>query len=365
MNFSSADSPADAPPADAPPADAPPAEGAIMAPSLEAVTVPAYVAETPRVAWIRKVGKKQRESMTPAMFERLKKQSEQSVKRSKLAKKGGMLRKSNALCQTSFNTRLTEMSECVMPSAEMREMQSAQLSARMRVVQDVAQKARTPMALRAESSDDEEEEEQLAVLGAEMGLALRGAGDEQVSEIEEKNQASFMALLEQLKKEPKEEAECQEKFSLYEVYLETVEKTRCAAFDFWDEAEPDFPEGAKQEVRRMLKKIDSADNMGVDFVEGRWFVYDMTSKAGSNNGKIGQTLSMVKARLELLSREDEDCPICLESMQACGAEPHVFGCCHKCCGDCWIHWSASGGFCPLCRHKDFLSDIIHRESALQ
>ena len=169
-----------------------------------------------------------------------------------------------------------------------------------------------------------------------------------------------------MRREPTDEEEVAAKFGLFEKYLETVEKMRGETYGFWDECQAEFHAGGAAEVQRALKKIDSADNMGVEFHPSRWFVYDMTRKAGSNSGVIGRVLAMIKMKLELLERSDE-CPICLDALNACGEEPHVFGCCHKVCGDCWEHWNELHGahaFCPLCRNEDFLGDMMRRADAL-
>jgi len=172
-------------------------------------------------------------------------------------------------------------------------------------------------------------------------------------------------LLEQLKKEPIEEPEQAAKFLLFEKYLETVTKLREETFDFWAEASGDFHASGRGDIERALKKIDGHDNMGVDFIEGRWFVYDMTRKAGTNCAMIGRNLAMIKSRLELLSQQN-DCPVCLEELDTCCEEPYIFGCCHKVCGECWRHWSEmrGGAFCPLCRNEEFLGDMMQRASAL-
>jgi len=304
--------------------------------------------------WLKRVSTVQEKNATPEIIERLKRQSEASARRERMSKKGKKLQMSNALCQASFNTRMKSMAS---PMVEQQYEERA-LSARMESIRAVVQRSAV-----ASAEQDSEDEAELETLGAEMGLAL-GAAPEQV---EEEGQAEFATLLDQLRCEPVEELEVEAKFNLYSTYLETVEKTRNALLQFWAEAEEDFHADGRREVAHLLKKIDSADNMGVEFVEGRWFVYDMTRKAGSNCKLMGQTLATIKSRLELLGRED-DCPICMEKIDACGEAPHVFGCCHKVCGECWEHWSEMNRgrtFCPLCRHEEFVGDLLRRASQLE
>jgi len=305
--------------------------------------------------WLKRVSTVQEQNSTPEMLARLKQQSEASVRRTRMSKKGKKLQMSNALCQASFNTRMKSMASSAVEQAREEEA----LSSRMASIQQVVR--RSAVASAQEDSDDEDE---LEALGAEMGLAL-GAAPERV---EEAGQAEFEELLDQLRQEPGDEFEVTAKFNLYSTYLETVEKTRDALFEFWIDAQRDFHVEGQREVARQLKQIDSADNMGVDFVEGRWFVFDMTRKAGSNCNLMGRTLATIKGRLELLGRED-DCPICLDKMDACEEESHVFGCCHKVCGECWGHWNEMHGhgctFCPLCRHEEFVGDILRRASHME
>jgi len=244
-----------------------------------------------------------------------------------------------------------EVQSLAAPERSMRMKESAdRASARMELVQRAA----------AESDSDEEE---LDVMGAEMGLAPLAAP---VELVEEAGQIEMCSLLEQLKVEPAEEEEQHAKFLLFEKYLETVEKIRGETFEFWAEAKDEFHPSGRGDIDKALTRIDNRDNLGVEFYEGRWFVYDMTKKAGSNCAMIGRNLAMIKTRIELLAEQD-DCPVCLEPLGECGEEPYVFSCCHKVCGECWRHWSEmhrGGAFCPMCRHEDFLGDIVRRASAL-
>merc|ERR1711959_432207 len=268
--------------------------------------------------WLRKCNAVQAAHVSPEFLAQAKRKSERVLRMSKMSKKAGKLQKCNMLQQRAWNSEM------------------------------------------AYQGSDEED---LDCMGAEMGLAPCAAP---VEVEEEAGQMEMSELLEQLKVEPAEEEEQQAKFVLFEKYLETVEKMRVETFDFWDEAKEEFHESGRGDVERALRRIDGHDNMAVEFYEGRWFVYDMTKKAGSNCAMIGRNLCMIKTRIELLAEQD-DCPVCLEPLGECGEEPHVFSCCHKVCGECWQHWSEmhrGGAFCPMCRQEDFLGDIMRRASAL-
>jgi len=306
--------------------------------------------------WLRKCNAVQAAHVSPEFLAQAKRKSERVLRMSKMSKKAGKLQKCNMLQQRAWNSEMAyqgsaEVRSLAAPERSMRMKESAsRASARMELVQRAA----------AESDSDEED---LDCMGAEMGLAPSAAP---VEVEEEAGQMEMSELLEQLKVEPAEEEEQQAKFVLFEKYLETVEKMRVETFDFWDEAKEEFHESGRGDIERALRRIDGHDNMAVEFYEGRWFVYDMTKKAGSNCAMIGRNLSMIKTRIELLAEQD-DCPVCLEPLGECGEEPHVFSCCHKVCGECWRHWSEmhrGGAFCPMCRQEDFLGDIMRRASAL-
>merc|ERR1712072_1412783 len=201
-------------------------------------------------------------------------------------------------------------------------------------------------------------------MSMEMGLAAAAP----VEVLEAEGQDEMQKLLDQLRVEPQESEEVEAKFKLFEAYLETVEKMRTETFVFWDECREDFHRSGQVEIEKGIKRIDSQDNMGVEFHEGRWFVFDMTKKAGSNCGMIGRVLANIKSKIELLAQQD-DCPICLEKLEECEGEPAVLGCCHKVCGECWEQWQAMercGGHavCPLCRHEEFLGGLFQRVEEL-
>jgi len=298
--------------------------------------------------WLRKCCEKQQANASPELLQIAKQRAERSARVSKMRKKASKLQKSNMVCQRSWNTSVREMAvdrSLAIESAD-------RASARMESVQRIA----------AESDSDSEGEAELDMLSAQMGVAAEAP----IEVAEAEGQREMQELLEQLKIEPTEDQEVMAKFGLYEKYLETVEKMRGETFGFWGEVKDDFHTTGQAEVERALKKIDSAENMGVEFHPARWFVHDMTAKAGSNSAIIGRVLAMIKMKLELLERTDE-CPVCLDALDACGEDPHVFSCCHKVCGDCWQHWNElhnGRAFCPLCRNEEFLGDMMRRASAL-
>lgn len=314
-------------------------------------------AESDCDAWLRKCSARQSANTSAEALAVAKAKSERAQRMSKMSRKAGKLQKSNVMCQRAWNSEMSFQG-----SAEVRSLDSRSRSALMKESSDRASmRMETVQRAAAESESDEDE---LDVMGAEMGIVACAAP----VEVEEKaGQMEMAELLEQLKKEPAEEQEQQAKFILFEKYLETVEKMRNETFEFWSEARMDFHEAGRGDIDRCLKRIDGADNMSVDFSERRWFVYDMTAKAGKNCAIIGGNLAMIKSRIELLARQD-DCPVCLDPLEECGQEVHVLQCCHKVCGECWAHWSDlhhGRAFCPLCRNEEFLGDMMRRADALE
>jgi len=335
-----------------------------VAPPAESLSAPSIMegrrVKSSNETWLRKCSHVQRANASPEVLAKAKEKAERSLRLSKVAKKASKLQKSNIMCQRSWNTSVKEMavtkSAPAISMAERSERMrhsSALAKTRMETVQRIAQESQ---------SDDEEGEATLDLMGAEMGVQALVP----VEALEEEGQMEMQQLLEQLREEPAEDAEVTAKFELFEEYMKTVEKMRDETFAFWDEAKADFHATAVTDITRKLRTIDSHENLGVEFHPGRWFVYDMTHKAGQNSGMIGSILAMIKSRVELLART-EDCPICMEELHACGQEPHVLSCCHKVCGECWSHWAELQGeraFCPLCRNEEFLGDLMRRASTL-
>lgn len=173
--------------------------------------------------------------------------------------------------------------------------------------------------------------------------------------------SEFQTLLQKIITEPTEDEDIAANFKLYEQYLETVELVRKSVFDLWEESKDSFPASAKATIERDFAQIDGHANMEINFDSGRWFVYEMTRKAEANRQLLLTLSRSIQTRLELLAAEN-DCPICLEAMGGQDGQPvTVLGCCHSVCTDCWTHWMEmkhGHAFCPLCRHEEFLSEVL-------
>ena len=134
--------------------------------------------------------------------------------------------------------------------------------------------------------------------------------------------------------------------------------------------------------------------MGIQFVEGQWFVFGMCKKVTQNIKVVDRILADIRTKLELLGSQDE-CPVCLEPFSGGGAGAGqaegeakdeagagaagpagpgaggagdkvtvTLGCAHMVCGVCWEQWKKTQqrqharAFCPLCRNSDFLQSVM-------
>jgi len=204
-----------------------------------------------------------------------------------------------------------------------------------------------------------EDVSRLAAMGTEGMTTAPGPGRSSVSQ-------GVQNLLEQLRKEPSEEAECTAKFLLYEGYASEVEDMRKALLKFHDESRPNVPAAVASSMDQHIKGIDSREAMGIPDDAREWFVYHMMRQAQKNNTKMGGILDSFEKKLEFLAaNEQSECPICLESFSESGEHAaETLGCCHKVCKDCWANWSAvmhGRPFCPLCKEDAFLGVIAQAQ----
>lgn len=179
------------------------------------------------------------------------------------------------------------------------------------------------------------------------------------------NSTTVQTLLQQLRKEPRDEAECTAKFLLYEGYAAEVEEMRGTLFKFHEESRPTVPAAVAADMDKKVKGIDSTEAMGIPDDAREWFVFHMMRQAERNNLHMASILDGFEKKLEFLASNDQsECPICLERfVDGTAHAPETLSCCHKVCKDCWSNWSAVMGgrpFCPLCRHEEFLGEIATR-----
>lgn len=180
-----------------------------------------------------------------------------------------------------------------------------------------------------------------------------------------RDSGTVQTLLQQLKTEPKDEAEMSAKFLLYSNYGEEVEEMRNSLFKFYEESRPTVPGAVATDMDKQVKGIDSTEAMGIPDDAREWIVYHMMRQAERNNLHMASILDGFEKKLQFLASNDQtECPVCLECFAESGTHAsETLGCCHKVCKDCWTNWSAvmhGRPFCPLCRNDEFLGAIAER-----
>lgn len=178
------------------------------------------------------------------------------------------------------------------------------------------------------------------------------------------------SLLSQLIREPTNDEELLAKFTLYETFLETVITLRNEITTFWSDNQDLFDNYSRQAAQREIASIDTPETMGIIDDPTKWFVYHMTKKVNENNKLIGNILSNLRKRLEMMNTEGDlgECPFCLENMTEMvkiggSSKTLILTCCHRVCSDCWENWveikGNHGVFCPLCRHEQFVEEVLN------
>jgi len=211
--------------------------------------------------------------------------------------------------------------------------------------------------VQASHLSDSESEDDIERMDAEGESAAAAVNDNQMNK-----------LLDELRKEPNNDVEREDKFKIYEQYLAVVSRSREECLKLHDVCKDDLKEHANvlRKMGKAIKSIDSEHNSSInwDSLGNRWFVYDMTKKSDRNNTFILNVFKGLKRDLEMIQNLDMDCPICLDNLKTVPSGVRVLHCCHKLCGDCYSHWQAAcrGGvlICPLCRQRDFQQAVVTR-----
>lgn len=291
--------------------------------------------------WTEKIREIQRSRTSPEMMERIRSRSDQQERISRAIKSSNRLQRINVLSTASHTLTLrafSERSPSVLEESTRNSNRSATFQQHLQAV---------PRTI------EEEEDEQIQFDNIQSDLNLSPiVGHESISnEIE--------SLLEQLAVEPSDSSELHAKFLLFESFSSTVTALREQTMRFYDDNLDQFVGAAKVEIQNNFRKLDSTDAWAILDDSSKWFVYGMTKKANENSVAIQKLLRDMTAKLAILQEELGDCPFCIETIQR--GEEKVLGCCHKVCAECWQNWVAIKGhaaFCPLCRHNEFLSEIL-------
>lgn len=306
--------------------------------------------------WLSECRSRQSSQMTPEIQERIAAKAKRQRRRGKKAKRAKTYQRCNMI---SRNAYWSGVSKSMSTSAAVRE-DAVNSRAQMKSLSSAFQR-RSNRDYESLNLADEAEEDAVEEMLSNLEVVQQ---TDVVAANLMSNETGIRKVLNQLRVEPNNDAELATKFGLYEDYLATVEESRKATHDFWDDCKEEFtgPTGRSHVATSIQKSVDDIDkneNMGIIFHEHRWFVYDMTQQADRNNTKLKDLLHQIEIKLELLNKEDDDCPFCLESLED---KDHItLGCCHKACTECWSYWQelrGRGAFCPLCRQTDFLENIM-------
>lgn len=104
--------------------------------------------------------------------------------------------------------------------------------------------------------------------------------------------------LEQLKVEPKDDAELAHKFSVYESYFSSVVDLRAELFSLWQRGEALLAPPDAQTMRTAIHRVDSFDNLSIPERSRHWFVYHMMSTASNNHRKMQKIMEDLEELFE-------------------------------------------------------------------
>jgi hypothetical protein len=354
--------------------------------------------------WQNRIQEVQSSRVTPEIRQRIQETASRKQRTMKVAKKAKRLETANYLSSTTNMTSLRGLSAASVPSpfastsaitaARQTEEDYLENSTRTKKWSSAIQNSvRSPQAL----NDEEEEalDRNLEAISAELEIETRRQSEltphvpspqisiqsaqayGQMTHSDRIQQQSTVnseldSLLMQFHSEPTNDVELLAKFTLYETFLETVITLREETMRFWSENKDLFDPSSRQLAQNEITHIDRPETMGIlvddAYARGRWFVYDMTKKVNENNKLIGKILANLRTRLEMLSSEEDlgECPFCLDDLTSMAKDPEgnktmVLTCCHRVCRECWENWVEIKGptaFCPLCRHEEFVQDIL-------
>lgn len=280
---------------------------------------------------------------SPELIESIRSQSDKQKRISHAIKSSARLQRINTLSSASHTKALRSWSKQEPAAAALEE--SAKNLNRSETFQLRLKAA--PITI----EEEEVEEKEFEAIACDVELKA-GIGHETLSnEIE--------LLLEQLIVEPTDSSELTAKFSLFESFSLTVTTLRDQTMQFYEDNIDHFEGEIKASIQKDIRKLDSADAWSITDDPTKWFVYGMTKKSNENSISIQRVLASITAKLAALDEELGECPFCIEIIQK--GNEKMLGCCHKVCVECWRNWVAIKGhaaFCPLCRHQEFITDIL-------
>lgn len=312
-------------------------------------------------SWLQRISTVQSQRLSPeersALLERAERQRRHELSRRKTRAMYSHSKRSSALCTESLRQMSTAAVED-MEAARTRWSLATRTSAarQERAWHALSAPSALAVALRDDSDDEAEALEEAAdLVGGDARRLAEDAADE--------GTAAVAAVLEQLRAEPADAAECAAKFQLYEEYASQLERMRGSVFQLFEESRGSLPRAVEADMERQLKGIDRQDTMGIPEETSEWFVFHMMKASEANNRRLAAILSGFERQLEFLAKNDQaECPVCFEAFDASRAS-ETLGCCHRICKECWANWSAvmrGNAFCPLCRNSEFLNVVIRQ-----
>jgi len=327
--------------------------------------------------WVERVRSVQQSRATPEQLAEVRQRAEQMRRRSECVKRASRISKTQQLSTAAWSKGMRSVSaqECLMIASP---MQSAEASHQeMNRTLDLSATAMVrlggTLTPGATNRNEDELDAELAMMSAQ--LVENGAIDQaDADNADNANNGTEAAqgideVLRQVEREPEDDEARAAKFALYESFAKVVEEARAATLGLWSEVKSEL--GAArvvQQIERELAAIDSERNMGLHFdgPQRVWFVHGMVKTASRNATLLNRTLAGIRTKLELLTQQTE-CPVCLECFDASPTASDApraattLGCAHKVCNECWQHWCELQGrnaFCPLCRHEEFLQQML-------
>jgi len=109
--------------------------------------------------------------------------------------------------------------------------------------------------------------------------------------------------LDQLKNEPRDDAELAHKFGTYDSYFSQVQELRAALFSLWDKGKEVLSQAESSRMQSAIRRIDAFENLSIPERTRFWFVYHMMAKASENHGKMQHVLDDLEELFDSASAE--------------------------------------------------------------
>lgn len=265
--------------------------------------------------WVTRVAALQEARATPAMRAELlaRAERERGVRRAYLSAHAVQQRSSEAFEQAGAAFRSVRAYAAAPPAAASWNALAASASPQLRAAGVASRRAAAPppgaVAAEAIAADEAVELPEVAqwdALLAGGGAAAAGAPAAAAAD----GADELARLLDVLRVEPPEGAECAAKFELFEAYLGTVAALRGQVMDASERARAALAgvPSAIAGINDALKRIDAPERLGAADQEGVWLVHGMATACAANHGALSAALRGVETKLRLLLEPKSTCP---------------------------------------------------------